>query len=222
MPLRPSRTTARNFEETAMTAQDDTKFQFRGVNHLALVCRDMARTVEFYRDILEMPLIKTIDLPSGKGQHFFFDIGNGDSLAFFWFPNAPEASPGISAPANLPTRGSIESAHGSMNHIAFNVPAEKFDEYYERLQSKGVDVTRIFNHDDSPTQSSETVTKSVFVRSAYFFDPDGVCLEFAAWTKTFDDSDIAHDPMTADGTKAQGMIVAAGMALDENILIPAE
>ena len=208
-----------------MTAKDDTKFQFRGVNHLALVCRDMARTVEFYRDILEMPLIKTIDLPSGKGQHFFFDIGNGDSLAFFWFPNAPEASPGISAPANLPTRGSIESAHGSMNHIAFNVSAEKFDEYYERLQSKGVDVTRIFNHDDSPTQSSETVTKSVFVRSAYFFDPDGVCLEFAAWTRPFTNSDIAHDPVYADGTKARNMILKAETLLAENdarVMEPAE
>jgi hypothetical protein len=46
----------------------------------------------------------------------------------------------------------------------------------------------------------------VFVRSVYFFDPDGVCLEFAAWTKVFDESDVAHDPIRADGTKAEGMI----------------
>jgi catechol 2,3-dioxygenase-like lactoylglutathione lyase family enzyme len=37
----------------------NTEFEFRGVNHLALVCRDMAKTVEFYRDILGMPLTKT-------------------------------------------------------------------------------------------------------------------------------------------------------------------
>jgi catechol 2,3-dioxygenase-like lactoylglutathione lyase family enzyme len=199
-----------------MTERTNTEFQFRGVNHLALVCQDMARTVAFYRDVLGMPLIKTIDLPGGRGQHFFFDIGNGDSLAFFWFPTAPVAAPGISAPANLPTRGSIDSAHGSMNHIAFNVPAEKFDEYYDRLKGKGVDVTRIFNHDDSPTQSSDTVTDGVFVRSVYFFDPDGVCLEFAAWTKTFTDADVAHDPAYADGVRAKNMILRAETLMAEN------
>ena len=112
-----------------MPTQTNTEFNFQGVNHLALVCKDMARTVAFYRDVLGMPLTKTIDLPGGRGQHFFFDIGNGDSLAFFWFPEAPEAARGVSSPAHLPTLGSIVSAHGSMNHIAFNVPAEKFDEY---------------------------------------------------------------------------------------------
>ncbi len=66
------------------------------------------------------------------------------------------------------------------------------------------------------------MTDRVFVRSVYFFDPDGVCLEFAAWTKTFDDRDIAHDPMTADGTKAQGRILAALAENDEVALIPAE
>ena len=182
------------------------EFEFCGVNHLALVCKDMAKTVEIYRDILGMPLTKTIDLPGGRGQHFFFDMGNGDSLAFFWFPDAPEAVPGISAPAALPTQGSFVSAHGSMNHIAINVPAERFDEYYQRLIEKGVPVTKVLNHDDSPAQSSDEMNDDVFVRSVYFFDPDGVCLEFAAWTKTFDARDVAHDPMKADGTRAAGMI----------------
>ena len=68
--------------------------QYRGVNHVALVCRDMAETVDFYQGVLEMPLVKTIDLPNGRGQHFFFDCGGGDTVAVFWFPNAPEAAPG--------------------------------------------------------------------------------------------------------------------------------
>lgn len=189
-------------------AATNTEFEFCGVNHLALVCKDMAKTVEFYRDILGMPLTKTIDLPAGRGQHFFFDIGNGDSLAFFWFPNAPAAVPGVSAPEALPTKGNFMSAHGSMNHIAINVPAERFDEYYNRLVEKGVEVTKILNHDDSPTQSTDELHEGVFVRSVYFFDPDGVCLEFAAWTKVFDDSDVAHDPVRADGTKVEGFITA--------------
>ena len=188
-------------------ATTNSEFQFCGVNHLALVCKDMAKTVEFYRDILGMPLIKTLDLPGGNGQHFFFDVGNGDSIAFFWFPNAPESVPGIAAPEALPTKGNFMSAHGSMNHIAINVPAERFDEYYDRLVAKGVEVTKILNHDNSPTQSSDEINDDVYVRSVYFFDPDGICLEFAAWTKTFDESDVAHDPVQADGTKREGLVV---------------
>ena len=37
-----------------MTASNK-EFEFLGVNNLALVCKDMAKTVEFYRDILGMP-----------------------------------------------------------------------------------------------------------------------------------------------------------------------
>ena len=191
-----------------MAKATNTQFDIRGVNHLALVCKDMARTVEFYRDVLGMPLIKTIDLPGGMGQHFFFDIGNGDSLAFFWFPNAPEAQPGVSSPGALPGQGSIATAHGSMNHIAFNVSAEKFDEYCDKLRAKGVALSPVLNHDDSERQVAAELHSGVFVRSVYFFDPDGVCLEFAAWTREFTDKDVAHDPMTAKGVKAEGTILA--------------
>ena len=53
-------------------------FEFSGINHLALVCADMDVTVDFYTNVLGMPLTKTLDLPNGRGKHFFFDIGNGD------------------------------------------------------------------------------------------------------------------------------------------------
>lgn len=189
-----------------MAQQENKEFAFRGVNHLALVCRDMARTVEFYRDTLGMPLIKTLNLSDGKGQHFFFDVGNGDTIAFFWFPDAPEAVPGIVAPAHLPTRGDFRSAHGSMNHIALNVPGDRFDEYYEKLKAKGIDVSPILNHDDSPSQVSEVLTDEVFVRSAYFFDPDGICLELAAWHRPLTDKDVCHEPVRATDQSAKAGI----------------
>ncbi len=62
-----------------MSRWKNAEFELRGVNHLALVCKDMARTVDFYSHTLGMPLTKTIELPNGVGQHFFFDIGNKDS-----------------------------------------------------------------------------------------------------------------------------------------------
>jgi catechol 2,3-dioxygenase-like lactoylglutathione lyase family enzyme len=185
-----------------MPRPKNKEFDIRGVNHLALVCKDMAKTVDFYTNVMGMPLIKTIDLPGGMGQHFFFDIGNGDALAFFWFPGAPEAQPGISAPKHLPGGGSMISAHGSMNHIAFNVPEDKFDEYVERLKSKGIKVSPVLNHDESPMQVSLKVNDTTFVRSVYFFDPDGVCLEFACWTRDLPrEGDVKHKPATAEDAK---------------------
>jgi catechol 2,3-dioxygenase-like lactoylglutathione lyase family enzyme len=181
------------------------EFDIRGVHHLALVCKDMARTVRFYRDVLGMPLTKTINLPNG-GQHFFFDIGNGDSLAFFWFPGAAEASPGQAAPENLPTRGDFRSAHGSMNHIAFTVPAERFDDYHRRLIDKGIDVTPILNHDNSPRGVAESFTDEVYVRSMYFFDPDGACLEFAAWTRELGPDEACDAPFDAEGRPVEGLV----------------
>ena len=177
--------------------KENSEFEIRGINHLALVCKDMARTVEFYEGILGMPLIKTIELPNNYGQHFFFDIGNGDSLAFFWFPTAPDASPGVSSPVGMPGEGELVTAHGSMNHVAFDVPSEKFDEYHAKLSAKGVHVTPILNHDDSPRGMSREMHEGTFIRSFYFMDPDGVLLEFATWLRVMHDGDVKHAPATA-------------------------
>ena len=172
------------------------EFEFLGINHLALVSSDMQRTVDFYSGVLGMPLIKTIDLPRGIGQHFFFDVGNGDSIAFFWFANAPQAQPGVASAK----RGTLPgpSAHGSMNHVAINVPAEKMEAYHGRLKAKGIACSPIINHDDSPQQASLETTPTTFVRSIYFYDPDGIALELAAWTRELPKpGDVHHAPARA-------------------------
>lgn len=179
-----------------MTAKN-TEFEIRGINHVALVCRDMARTVDFYQGVLGMPLVKTIELPAGMGQHFFFEIGNGDCVAFFWFPDAPPAAPGTASPTTLPADGGLVTAMASMNHLAFDVPSEKFDEYHKRLQAKGIEVSAPMLHDDSEWGISETHHEGVFVRSMYFFDPDGILLEFASWERALRPDDVKHEPRTA-------------------------
>jgi catechol 2,3-dioxygenase-like lactoylglutathione lyase family enzyme len=176
-----------------MTSSEDG-FEFRGINHLALVCSDMERTVDFYTNVLGMPLVKTIELPAGMGQHFFFDCGGGDCLAFFWFPDAPDGVPGVSAPAARPDQGSLTSAIGSMNHVAFSVPPEQIDAYRDRLLAAGVDCTEVANHDDSEWGITDKFHPGVFVRSVYFQDPDGILLEFACWTKTLTEDDVVHAP----------------------------
>ena len=169
-------------------------FELRGINHLALVCRDMARTVDFYSGVLGMPLVKTIELPLGMGQHFFFDCGGGNRLAFFWFPDAPEPAPGVSAPRARPDQGELTSAIGSMNHVAFDVPADRLEEYRERLIAAGVDCTEVANHDDSEYGLADEMHPGVFVRSIYFQDPDGILLEMAGWTRVLTEADVRHAP----------------------------
>jgi catechol 2,3-dioxygenase-like lactoylglutathione lyase family enzyme len=180
-----------------LTSTANPEFEIRGINHLALVCKDMKRTVDFYTSVLGMPLIKTIELPNNMGQHFFFDMGNGDSLAFFWFPSAPPAAPGVASAAHMPGYGELVTAHGSMNHVAFDIPEEKFDEYVDKLHAKGIKTSPVLNHDDSPSQVAKELHPGVFVRSIYFMDPDGILLEFASWTRVFSEKDVAHAPATA-------------------------
>ncbi|TAL28454.1 VOC family protein [Phenylobacterium sp.] len=167
--------------------RDTPGFRFRGVNHIALVCRDMARTVAFYRDALGMPLVKTLELPDGKGQHFFFDAGGGASIAFFWFPAAPEAQPGV---VQAPLGGG-PSAHGSMNHLALDVAPEDLTDYRDRLIAAGIDVTDVVAHRDPAPLVGDDPT---FIRSIYFHDPDGIRLEFAAWARDLTPLDVSHAP----------------------------
>ena len=178
----------------AATENTNPAYELRGFNHIALVCRDMAETVQWYEEKLGMRLVKTLEFPNG-GQHFFLDMGNGvDGIAFFWFPDAPEGTPGVD---------SAMTAIGTTNHIAFDVPADKIDEYRVRLRDSGVAVTEITNHCNSLSGGHKadydpaTDDGDVFVRSLYFRDPSGVLLEFACWTTTFDESDVAHEPARA-------------------------
>lgn len=166
-----------------------------GINHLALVCRDMEETVKFYTGVMKMPLVKTVALPDG-GQHFFFDCGGENLLAFFWWPNAPKAAPGVASVAHFPREPM--SAIGSMNHVAFSVPDEKLDEYRAELEAAGVKTLPVVvNHDDSDTGVSRDMHPGVFVRSVYFTDPNGIMMELAATTRSFGPEDVRHTPARA-------------------------
>ncbi|MEQ8858953.1 MAG: VOC family protein [Pseudomonadales bacterium] len=188
-----------------------TAMEFQGLHHLALVCSDMQRTVRFYTEVLGMKLKKGFDLDGGYGQHFFFDMGGGAELAFFWFRDAPPAQPGVAAPGTLVGRrpGNITSAQGSMNHVAIRVAPEHIDDYRERLIARGVDVTPVVNHDDVVTgkdaRTSAEVSDRTWLRSCYFFDPDGIMLELTA---TLNEGSPAVDlPVDASGVKADGSLI---------------
>ena len=83
-----------------------------------------------------------------------------------------------------------------MNHVAFNIPLEKVDEYQKKLEQAGLNPTAVVNHDDSADQASMEITDTTFVRSIYFKDPDGILLEFAAWTRALDERDVNTEALS--------------------------
>ena len=167
-----------------------------GINHIALVARDMAETVKFYTEVLQMPLVKTVELPTG-GQHFFFDCGGGSAVAFFWWQDAPPAAPGVASVRKFP--GDDKTAVGSMNHLAFHREEDELEAAIGRLVEAGVEVIpMVVNHDDSETTVSMTMHDGVFIRSVYFTDPNGIMMEFAANTKVFGPEDVRHEPQRVE------------------------
>lgn len=183
------------------------ELRYTGVNHVALVARDMAETVAFYEGVLGMPLVKTVEFPGGRGQHFFFDCGGGAMIAFFWFRDAPPAAPGVaSMHEDIRAKGS-QTAHASMNHLAISVPLEEFDAHVARLKANGVKCF-VLNHDDSPAGATQEMHDGVWIRSVYFRDPNGIHMELAALTRAFGPEDVRHEPVDAEGKKAADKVPA--------------
>jgi catechol 2,3-dioxygenase-like lactoylglutathione lyase family enzyme len=97
----------------------------RGLHHTALISSDVERTVRFYQDVLGFPLTELIENRDYPGSsHFFFDIGNGNLLAFFDFP-------GLDV-------GPYAEVLGGLHHMAISVDPERWEMLVERLQQAGV------------------------------------------------------------------------------------
>jgi catechol 2,3-dioxygenase-like lactoylglutathione lyase family enzyme len=170
------------------------EFETRGINHLALVCADMDRTIAFYQGVLGTPLVKTIDFPGGRGKHYFFDVGGSDCIAFFEFPKGPSA-------VDQKTLNKMAATPGMMNHVAFDVSDEMIETYRQRLATRGIEVTEVVNHDDTEKGVSPEVNATTFVRSIYFRDPDGMQLEFAAWSRALTKDDVKYEAPVAATAK---------------------
>jgi catechol 2,3-dioxygenase-like lactoylglutathione lyase family enzyme len=98
----------------------------RGVHHVALLCADVSRTIDFYQGVLGFPLTELFENRDYPGStHFFFDIGNGNALAFFDFPGL----------------GLVDYAEvlGGLHHLAISVPADVWEEKKAALDAAGVD-----------------------------------------------------------------------------------
>src|SRR5271155_816693 len=92
----------------------------RGIHHTALLSSDVGRTIRFYQGVLEFPLTEIIENRDYAGSnHFFFDVGHGNLLAFFDFPGLD--------------LGPYAEVLGGLHHIAISVAPEKWAALRENL-----------------------------------------------------------------------------------------
>ena len=97
----------------------------RGVHHVALLSSDVERTVRFYQDVLGFPLTDIFENRDYRGSnHFFFDIGHGNLLAFFDFPGLD--------------LGPYAEVLGGLHHIAISMEPEQWTQAKARLDVAGV------------------------------------------------------------------------------------
>lgn len=161
----------------------------RGIHHLALNTEDMKSTMDFYSGVLGMPLVHALKVPPGVGvgpgnrgnppfenlRHYFFDAGGDTLLAFFEMPRGAK-------------QVGDRNALAAMQHCAFTVTQERFDQVSERLRKAGV-----------PLLGPIMVGAGTW--SIYFIDPNGIRLEFSyqegdgddvrvleRWTQTRDEA----------------------------------
>ena len=128
------------------------------LHHFAYRCRNAEETRAFYEDVLGLKLAHVIaaDTVPSTGEHspyfhIFFELGDGSYVAFFDLGDDQATTPDPATPAWV-------------NHLALEVAGEdELETAKARLEDAGVEVLGITDHE--------------FVKSIYFFDPNGIRLE---------------------------------------------
>ena len=133
----------------------------KGFHHVAFRCNDAAETVKFYTEVLGLRYSHAVsnDIVGSTKEysphiHIFLELEDGSSIAFFEVP--------LSAPAQRDA-----NTPPWVQHVAFEVSTPSdFEAGIDRLRDHGIPFLGPTSHDD-PTE-----------HSVYFFDPNGIRLEF--------------------------------------------
>ena len=158
----------------------------RGVDHTARPTWKLRETIEFYRDKLGLPLVHVISA-RGWGPathpdflHFFFDSGNGSTIAFFYYlgTDEPAAMAGRDQAPPLPDDHVTDATH-----TAWLVDsAEQLHAWKQRLEAQGLNVSVETRHE---------VIESIYVR-----DPNGYFIEFTRKLRPLGEVDVADAALT--------------------------
>lgn len=107
----------------------DSPINLTGTDHITVEGTNTAETIEFYRDLLGMPLVLCQpNLDRAHLTHLFFDTGDGRLLSFF--VNEDRDS------ADIP-----EPDPGQVHHLAFRIDGDRIADIADALDAAGYPVT---------------------------------------------------------------------------------
>ena len=102
----------------------------RGVHHVALISSDVEHTVQFFQGVLGFPLIEMFENRDYAGStHFFFDIGHGNTLAYFDLPGLD--------------LGPYQEVLGGHHHLAISVERSTWEQLKDRLDQEHVEYAHV-------------------------------------------------------------------------------
>ena len=166
-------------EQTSLT--DIPSVQLHGVHHTARPTWKLAQTVHFYRDLMGLPLIHAISArgwgPDDHADflHFFFDSGNGSTIAFFYYI-------GTERPDWLQVRAHYQDR---ATHTAWRVRDEaELLQWRQRVEAVGIPMRYQIRHE--------------VIESIYFNDPNGYPIEITWQMRPFNDADATDARLTIE------------------------
>jgi glyoxalase family protein len=132
----------------------ERRLRIAGLHHITLLCKDVERSLQFYRSVLGLRLVKqTVNEDDRAARHLFFgdEAGTpGTLVTCLEYPDLDEGSVG----------------RGSTHHFALAVDSEEeLAAWREYLQSRGIPCTEVMDR--------------TYFRSLYLRDPDGHIVELA-------------------------------------------
>ncbi|KDE60074.1 lactoylglutathione lyase [Halostagnicola sp. A56] len=111
-------------DEPEITATPpDSPISVTGTDHITLIGSNEEDTIEYYRDLLGMPLVlRQPNLDDPNSTHLFFDTGDGRIITFFVTDDRQSD--------HRPLRNQV----GSVHHLSFSIDAEEFVEIRDALE----------------------------------------------------------------------------------------
>jgi len=143
--------------------------KIEGQHHVGITVSDLERSIEFYRDVLGMTLrskgessgemiSRVVGVPGTHIKSAYFEAGDLVLELFQYLE-----------PAGGRQKASLRQIDVGHYHLAFLV--DDIDEAHEKLTARGVRFSDVPQHFESG------------VGAIYFWDPDGVALEFIQESK---------------------------------------
>jgi catechol 2,3-dioxygenase-like lactoylglutathione lyase family enzyme len=197
-------------------------FDFNGLDHVALTCSDMKRTVDFYHGKLGMPVLHTIEYFDDAGgllaQHWFFGVGDSNNpdahIAFFWWKDGYQTLSKEDISTGKKPANRFARPVGSILHLNLRVSPDNMRPYAEKLTKMEMPfrhVTR-YHANRNEKQATGLVTEGMrgitssntyhepqegwLMNSIYVFDPDGIEVEFNSWAPSWRRWRNDHVPKT--------------------------